>query len=202
MKVSSGGANRATRSVGMPRWTTVAIGLLFAAVIGIAIFKGRTPAEKHRPVATAAGVKKVTLAASAAEAAAVKRDSGPAPGELTRFDTLPNGAPVPELPSTAPKAVSFGVILFMYQGSQMAPTDAPTKAQALERARAVLAEARANFTEAAKKGDRGSTADAGRIPRGVLEPAVEYVLFSLEKGTVHDEPLDTPRGFWVIKRIN
>jgi hypothetical protein len=50
------------------------------------------------------------------------------------------------------------------------------------------------------RGDRGSTANAGRIPRGVLEPAPEYVLFTLPKGEVSPTPVDTPRGYWVVRR--
>jgi parvulin-like peptidyl-prolyl isomerase len=42
--------------------------------------------------------------------------------------------------------------------------------------------------------------DAGRIPRGVLEPAAEYALFTLSPGAVSD-PVETPRGFWIVKRI-
>lgn len=115
---------------------------------------------------------------------------------------MPNGTAVPELPASAPKTVSFGVVLFSYKGAQGAPTDAPPRAQALSRARAVLDEAKTNFHEAVKKGDRGSTEDAGRLPRGVLEPYPEYVLFALPKGAVHAEPVDTPRGYWIIKRID
>jgi hypothetical protein len=57
-----------------------------------------------------------------------------------------------------------------------------------------------DFDEAVKKGDHGSMADAGSIPRGVLEPALEYALFTLKKGEVYGEPLDAPRGYWVIRR--
>ena len=41
--------------------------------------------------------------------------------------------------------------------------------------------------------------DIGRMPRGVLEPAVEYTLFTLPVGAVSD-PLETPRGYWIAKR--
>jgi len=34
----------------------------------------------------------------------------------------------------------------------------------------------------------------------VLEPSVEYAVFRLKKGEVSDVPIDTPRGFWVVKR--
>jgi hypothetical protein len=38
--------------------------------------------------------------------------------------------------------------------------------------------------------------------RGILEPAVEYLLFTLPKGTVYAEPIDTPRGYWIVRRID
>ena len=106
------------------------------------------------------------------------------------------------LPSGAPGTVSFGVVLFTYQGVQFAPPGARTKAEALEKAKAAVADAQTDFAEAVKKGDRGSTADAGRIPRGVLEADLEFVVFSLAKGAVHPEPIDTPRGFWVVRRVD
>jgi hypothetical protein len=34
----------------------------------------------------------------------------------------------------------------------------------------------------------------------VLEPPIEYLLFTLEKGAMHPEPVDTPRGYWLIRR--
>ncbi|HMJ12238.1 MAG TPA: peptidylprolyl isomerase [Polyangiaceae bacterium] len=178
----------------------MALGLTFVAVIGIVIFSGRAPTEKPKASAVSAAKPKVAPPPASATAAAAA-DAGQS-GEQSAFDTLPSGAPVPELPATAPKTVSFGVVLFSYQGAQMAAKDAPSKTDALARAKALIPEAQKDFVEAAKKGDRGSAADAGRIPRGVLEPAVEYLLFSLEKGAVHSEPIDTPRGFWVIKRTN
>jgi parvulin-like peptidyl-prolyl isomerase len=172
---------------------------MFVAVIGIVIVKGRSPAEKPKVSSSAAKPKVASPPASASASTPI--DAGSA-GDHSAFDTLPNGMPVPELPATAPKTVSFGVILVAYQGAQMAAKDVPSRSEALVRAKTLIPEAQKDFEEAAKKGDRGSASDAGRIPRGVLEPAVEYALFSLEKGAVHAEPIDTPRGFWVIKRIN
>jgi hypothetical protein len=119
-----------------------------------------------------------------------------------RFDVLPDGRRVPELPASAPASIGFGVVLFSYAGAQAAPDGARSRDAAKERAKSVIEEAKRDFKAAVAKGDRGSTADAGRIPRGVLEPAVEYVLFSLEKGAVYPEPVDTPRGYWVVRRNN
>ena len=104
------------------------------------------------------------------------------------------------VPATAPTSLSFGVVLFSYAGAQAAPEASRSKDDAKQRAASVIEDAKRDFKAAVSKCDRGSTADAGRIPRGVLEPAVEYALFSLEKGAVHPEPVDTPRGYWVLRR--
>lgn len=110
----------------------------------------------------------------------------------------PNGTV--DLPKDAPKEVRFGVILVQYRGAEQAPGNAPAKEAALAKANGLVAEARQSFDEAVKKGDRGSTADAGTMPRGVLEPALEYALFTLKRGEVYGSPLDTPRGFWILRR--
>ncbi|HEY5955999.1 MAG TPA: peptidylprolyl isomerase, partial [Polyangiaceae bacterium] len=114
---------------------------------------------------------------------------------------LPEGKPVPELPASAPKSCSFGAILFTFDGVQAAPRHPRTKREALELAKALLPEAEIDFAAAAKKGDPGSLADAGTIGRGILERAVEYQLFTLEKGKVYPEPIETPRGYWILRRI-
>lgn len=138
-------------------------------------------------------------------APAPRKISTPVPVE----SALPEPEPPPvvaaasgalDLPNDAPREVHFGVILVAYQGAEMAPGNAPAKSAALARAQSLLTEAQQNFDEAVKKGDRGSTADAGTMPRGVLEPALEFALFSLKKGEVHGSPLDTPRGFWILRR--
>jgi hypothetical protein len=109
---------------------------------------------------------------------------------------------VPPLPDKAPKAVHFGVVLFGYEGAQGARPDAPSKVAALEHAKQVLTTATTDFDAATKLGDPGSVANAGRMARGVLEPALEYALFTLDKGQVFPEPLDTPRGYWILKRVD
>ena len=42
--------------------------------------------------------------------------------------------------------------------------------------------------------------DAGEMPREVLEREVEAVLFSLKPGEV-SAPVDSPRGYYVFRRI-
>jgi parvulin-like peptidyl-prolyl isomerase len=43
--------------------------------------------------------------------------------------------------------------------------------------------------------------DAGRISRGVLEAPAESALFGLQPGTVSGV-IETPRGFWIVKRLD
>ncbi|MFO0756399.1 MAG: peptidylprolyl isomerase [Byssovorax sp.] len=122
--------------------------------------------------------------------------------------TLLSGEAPPALGADAPKSVVFGVILVQYKGAQGAPPSARSRDAALELAKQIAAEAKDDFKAAVAKvrsngakGDReGSMENAGRMPRGMLEPAPEYVLFSLPKDGV-SEPVDTPRGFWIVHRI-
>ena len=114
--------------------------------------------------------------------------------------TLLNGAAPPSLAGDAPKSVVFGVILVQYKGAQGAPASARSRDDALEHARQIAADAKTDFKAAVAKGDSGSMENAGRMPRGMLEPAPEFVLFSLPKDGVSD-PVETPRGFWIVHRI-
>jgi hypothetical protein len=131
---------------------------------------------------------------------------------LFAFDLDPDGGlraapasssniePAGLLPSGSPKMVRFGVILIQYRGAQGAPPSSRSKDEAVTLARSIAEAARTDFKSQVSKGDPGSMEDAGRIPRGVLEPASEYALFTLSAGGVSD-PVDTPRGFWIVKRI-
>jgi hypothetical protein len=181
--------------------TLAAVGAL---VFSLSVLKKR----EFRGPGTARTVASATpLAASsalapvAASAAAVDAPPGGMPSSTRDFSMLPDGKPVPELPATAPKTCGFGAILFTHEGAQFAPRKARSKAEALQLAKNALPRAEQNFAEAVKLGDPGSLADAGSIGRGILERAVEYRLFTLEKGQVGPEPIETPRGYWVLKRL-
>lgn len=115
----------------------------------------------------------------------------------------PNGSDVrlQQLPATAPNDVVFGAILITFEGVQGAPAKARSKAAAKDMAQRLLALAQTSFEDAVKQGDPGSSANAGSIRRGILEPALEYALFTLEKGAVYPEPFETPRGYWIMRRI-
>ena len=116
-----------------------------------------------------------------------------------------DGTPVPSLPLTVPRQVHFGVVLVSYAGAQPSagggsrPATRP-KADALALAQKLLATAQQDFHAAVQQGDGGSTDDVGRVKLGVLEPAPEYVLFTLGIDAVGG-PVDTPRGYWIVKRL-
>lgn len=114
--------------------------------------------------------------------------------------TMSDGRPPPPLPLDAPRAVRFGVVLVTYAGAEDAPRGARSKKDALELAAKLEATARTDFHAAVRRGDDGSSDDVGAMQTGVLEPATEYVLFTLPVGGVSN-PVDTPRGYSIIKRI-
>jgi len=129
--------------------------------------------------------------------------SGREPTDETNADAggaLLDGGAVPDLEGETPKSVVFGVILVQYAEAQGAAPGTRSRADAERLARELALRAKTDFKAAVEKGDPGSTPNAGRMFRGVLEPAPEYVLFKLDKDEV-SEPVDTPRGFWIVKRI-
>jgi parvulin-like peptidyl-prolyl isomerase len=104
------------------------------------------------------------------------------------------------LPADAPRQVGFGVVLIEYRGAQGATKAARSRAEAAAKAEELRALADKDFASAVKSGDKGSMDNAGSMPRGILEPGPERVLFSLRVGEVGG-PVDTPRGYWVVKRL-
>lgn len=192
----------------MQRTTSVTVGLLFVAAIGAVAVYSLRPKRTPEPAAPAKSAAARSSASAAPSSSATPAPAAPDPaagairdGVVTEgFETFPDGGKVPELPASAPARVGFGAAIFTYQGSQGAPRDARSKEDARKRAAETIELAQKDFAAAVAKGDHGSTTDAGRVPRGVLEPPLEYYLFSLEKGKVHPEPIDTPRGFWVLRR--
>lgn len=115
-----------------------------------------------------------------------------------------DGTAVPPLPMNAPRQVRFGVVLVSYEGAQPGPgtTRPSTRAKADAKALALklATAAQQDFHAAVQQGDPGSSDDIGRVKLGILEPAPEYVLFSLPIDGVGG-PVDTPRGYWIVKRI-
>jgi hypothetical protein len=119
-------------------------------------------------------------------------------GGLSLFDTLiaDSGA----MPSGAPRSVKVGVVLVQFVGAEGAPASARTMADAKRRALELAEQGKSDWKAAVRAGDSGSSEDIGRIPRGVLEHTTEIAVFSLAAGAI-SEPLETARGFWVVKRL-
>ncbi len=98
------------------------------------------------------------------------------------------------------RSVRMGIVLVQFAGAQGAPPTARTRASALELSRKLADEAKTDFHQAVTHGDPGSADDIGRIARGILEPPVEGLVFSMSAGQT-SEPVETPRGYWVVKRL-
>ena len=206
---AAGALIRGSSRRSMQRSTAALLGLGFlAALTGVILVshdrpKPKVSASSPAKVAPSASASARPVASTSSSAvlpeAGVPDDAG-AVSFTEGFETFPDGGRVPELPSSAPQQVSFGVVQFVYQGSQFAASDARTKEQARQKAEAALELATHDFAAAVSKGDRGSATDAGRVPRGVLEPPIEYILFTLNKHTVNPAVIDTPRGYWIVRR--
>ncbi|WP_437486449.1 peptidyl-prolyl cis-trans isomerase [Sorangium sp. So ce1014] len=199
----------------MQRSTAVIYTLFFAGALAFVIANGgpkgsgvaSAPADAGADADADAGSPAAASAASDGDAGSdaggdgLLQESGPE--QAARSDagiTLLSGEAPPGLPAEAPKKVRFGVVLIQYRGAQGATQNARSKDAALALARELAEVAKTDFKAAIGKGDKGSTDDLGYLPRGVLEPAPEYELFSLPKGGVSG-PVDTPRGFWIARRI-
>jgi hypothetical protein len=185
----------------MQKWKSVVF-LTFLALAGLVVGIGRVAKNQK---ASGMAAPSTTASASAPKSAGVApaaEQELPPPGEAS---AAPNSSSEPlagnALPANAPNDVVFGAILITYEGAQGASSKARPKQAALELAQRILATAQASFEDAVKMGDPGSMANAGTMRRGILEPNVERALFTLDKGAVFSEPLETPRGYWVMRRI-
>ena len=178
----------------MQRSSSIALGALVVAVVALLLVRGgRRPPPPERPSWVAA--------LSASVAMPMPTLSVPALIMPSALVAPVASGPVRRLPANAPKNLHFGVILVQYRGAQFAPEQAPYKPDALQRARQLAEAARRDFKAAVAQGDPGSTEDAGRVARNILEPAVEVELFSLAPGSVSD-PVDTPRGYLIARRLD
>jgi hypothetical protein len=180
----------------MHRWTALALGILVVAALLAVLIGSRARRPVALPPDVGSAAERVTNSAI---------DASDALAEETRPDGqslegIPDGGSTPPLPLGAPQNVSIGVIQFAYRGAEFASTNAPSRTDAYERALRVLDVAKTDFAAAVRKGDPGSATDLGEVPRGVLEPATEYVLFTMKPNTICDRVLDTPRGFWIVRR--
>jgi hypothetical protein len=207
----------------MQRWATTLVGL---AVVVLAVwlvahnYRPPTPVghdpSGHTFLDAGADEAHASMFALAEAGAAAGEDAGPlllsdlVPAETDRrLDAgigvaMPDGTPVPMLPFTAPREVRFGVVLVSYSGAQPSAGGGKpvnrSRTDAKGLAAKLLATAQQDFHAAVQQGDAGSADDVGRVRRGVLEPAPEYLLFTLGVDAVAG-PVDTPRGYWIVKRL-
>ncbi len=192
----------------MQRWSALSlVGILLACVALLVLRVGPSTPAATPPAAPG------SAAASAGPAPPGSQGSPLAPPALAvdpapleelepkpAGSALPTGDPALPLPDGAPKSVVFGAVLVEYRGAQGAARRTRDRAAADILARDLADQARKDFAVAVSKGDPGSTENAGAMPRGVLEAGVEHILFSLAVGEVGG-PVDTPRGYWIVKRL-
>lgn len=216
LEVSRRAPIRANRSRLMQRWQA---GLFAVGLLGVGAFavwkagpsSGLTSTHSAAPSASTAATATASASATAAPSAAEPGGSANAASPGNEPDEgfvgadaggalLLSGERPPALAADAPKSVTWGVVLVVYQGAQLAPATARSREAALVLAKELAEVAKTDFKAAVAKGDKGSMDNAGKMPRGVLEPAPEFVLFSLKKDEVSG-PVDTPRGFWIVRRI-
>jgi hypothetical protein len=207
----------------MERWATTLVGLAAVVLAVWLVARGYHAPTRvgHDPDSRADGGEPENAGApmyalSAAGATAAGDDAGPlllpdlAPAATDRRAdagagvAMPDGTPVPPLSFSAPREVRFGVVLVSYAGAQPSAgggkPSGRSRADAKVLAAKLLATAGQDFHAAVQQGDAGSADDVGRVKRGVLEPAPEYLLFSMGVDSVAG-PVDTPRGYWIVKRL-
>lgn len=184
----------------MQKWKSV-IFLTFLALVGLILALGRV-AKTQRAVRVASARADVSASSTSV--------AGPAPSvaeELLAPAASSSASPTDgaqlttPLPANAPNEVVFGAIIVTFNGAQGASAKSRTKEAAFELAKQIVEKAQTSFEDAVKMGDPGSMANAGSMRRGILEPQVEYALFTLSKGALYPEPVETPRGYWIMRRI-
>ncbi len=207
----------------MQRWATTLVGF---AVVVLVVWLVARDFRAPKPVGRAtipsmgerdAGAEELRTPMFAfGDAGATPDDAGAlllsdlVPSEIShRIDggtgsTMPDGSPVPPLPSGIPHQIRFGVVLVSYAGAQPSVGGGRPSTRSREEAKALatklLGTADQDFHAAVQQGDSGSSDDVGRVRLGILEPAPEYVLFTLAVAGVAG-PVDTPRGYWIVKRL-
>ena len=186
----------------MGRRAALILGISLALGAVLLIVFEKTPSEAATPADASAAPAAASAPSKEAAPTPTAASVIPArPATNTKFDKLDDGNAVPALAEDAPQQVKLGVALFAYDGAQGVPPGSRSRDAALELARAALQAGTAEFAKALEKADRGSRDDVGWVRRGILEKRVEYEVFRLEKGTLASEPIDTPRGFWVVRRL-
>lgn len=185
------------------RWASIVVGVAVIFVVGWMTYEGLDP----RPIKKDADAAAHATASANVVSSAVPSTTTDA--GVVASDDLDAGLFLPTLslgdaalmPSSAPRHVKIGVVLVTFAGAEGAPQAARNKADARAIADRLGQDARSDFHRAVTSGDPGSSDDIGRLPRGVLDPRTEVAVFALATGEVSDV-LETPRGYWIVKRID
>lgn len=188
----------------LQRWSSILVGAAVLGLVGLMTLE-QLDAPRRPAAAAAKDEGPAADAASPEPAAAASDHDGGAPaegdGEDAGLSALSLDLGDAALPTGAPRAIKVGVVLVQWQGAEGATTSTRSKADALARATDLAREAKADFRRAVTQGDPGSAEDIGRIPRGTLDPRTEMAVFSMSAGDV-SEPIETPRGYWIVRRID
>jgi hypothetical protein len=197
----------------MQRWLTILLGAL---AVGLAVVVVYRSMGDHAPIARTedagdaqavlvdagdSGAKDAGAFDPLADLPSTASTTDTRSGETGPGSRLPDGHPAPPLPEGTPKQVKIGVVIVAYAGAQGVAPGSRSKNDALAIATKLAGDAKNDFHSAVLRGDSGSADDVGHIPRGVLELGTEYVVFTMPVGTVSDL-LDTPRGYWIVKRLD
>jgi hypothetical protein len=194
----------------MQRGVTTFIGLAVVALaVWLVVRDFHLPAAIGRdPFASDAGVADAASEASVVPEAAAPAAAAPEPfvSDFAVGRRTDPFAGVPPLPLNAPRQVRFGVVLVSYAGAQPSAAVGARPAKRSKDEAKALADrlrvtAETDFHAAVQQGDAGSADDVGHVLQGILEPPLEYQLFTLPPGQIAG-PWDTPRGFWIVRRID
>lgn len=189
----------------MQRLIMYVLGL--AVVVLVVVIAAKSMATHAPLIASDAGAPLTSDAASpgtsgGGEAARADAGSAETPTDLAAANEPHDlrAALALAVPPGPARQVRVGVVLVQYEGAQGAGPRARSKKDAQMIAQKLADEARSDFRAAVQHGDSGSSDDIGHIQRGVLDGPIESTLFALPVGGVSDV-IDTPRGFWIAKRL-
>lgn len=201
-------------------WASIVLGLAVVALVGWLTSEQMTrsnvraePRDGGPSASASASASAGTTAApsDAGTGTGTAMGIGGGSGDIGKLDTSPDGGfglgslgtllDSGAMPTSAPRTVRLGVVLVHWAGAEGAPASARSKQDALKRAQELVEQAKGDWKATVKAGDQGSSEDIGRIPRGVLDARTELAVFSMTKDDI-SEPLETSKGYWIVKRID
>jgi hypothetical protein len=182
-------------------WASIVVGAAVVFIVGWMTVEASGPPHNVKKVAEA-GVAAPASAASSAPVTADMTTDGGAAGDLDGglFLSSLSLGDAGILPTSGPRRVKLGLVFVQFAGAEGAPASARAKKDAAAIAERLGQEAKSDFSHAVSGGDTGSSPDIGWMPRGVLDARTEAAVFALGTSEV-SEVLETPRGYWIVKRL-